>query len=73
MPMAEGMFGLAILGVAVNGYAVIKLKAGNTLNEKVLTWHLLEDALGWVAVLIVSIVLFVITRNKQFETDLFRV
>ena len=58
MPMAEGMFGLAILGVAVNGYAVIKLKAGNTLNEKVLTWHLLEDALGWVAVLIVSIVLF---------------
>ncbi|WP_448248088.1 cation diffusion facilitator family transporter [Thalassotalea agariperforans] len=58
MPMVEGMFGLAILGVAVNGYAVFKLKAGNTLNEKVLTWHLLEDVLGWVAVLIVSIVLF---------------
>jgi len=58
MPMVEGMFGLAILGVAVNGYAVFKLKAGNTLNEKVLTWHLLEDVLGWVAVLIVSVVLF---------------
>lgn len=57
MPMVEGMLGLAILGVAVNGYAVIKLKAGKTLNEKVLTWHLLEDALGWVAVLIVSIIL----------------
>lgn len=57
MPMAEGMLGLALLGVAVNGYAVVKLKAGNTLNEKVLTWHLLEDVLGWVAVLIVSVVL----------------
>ena len=57
MPMAEGMLGLALLGVAVNGYAVFKLKAGKTLNEKVLTWHLLEDVLGWVAVLIVSIVL----------------
>jgi cobalt-zinc-cadmium efflux system protein len=58
MPMVEGMFALALLGVAVNGYAVFKLKAGETLNEKVLTWHLLEDALGWVAVLIVSIVLY---------------
>lgn len=57
MPMAEGMLGLALLGVAVNCYAVFKLKAGETMNEKVLTWHLLEDALGWVAVLIVSIVL----------------
>lgn len=57
MPMAEGMLGLALLGVAVNGYAVFKLKAGKTLNEKVLTWHLLEDVLGWVAILIVSIVL----------------
>ena len=60
MPVVEGMLGLAILGVAVNGYAVFKLKAGETLNEKVLTWHLLEDVLGWVAVLIVSIVLMFI-------------
>ncbi|QOL25413.1 cation transporter [Thalassotalea sp. LPB0316] len=57
MPMVEGMLGLALLGVTVNGYAVYKLKAGTTLNEKVLTWHLLEDVLGWVAVLIVSIIL----------------
>ncbi|GAA6206391.1 cation diffusion facilitator family transporter [Thalassotalea sp. SU-HH00458] len=57
MPVVEGMLGLAILGVAVNGYAVFKLKTGETLNEKVLTWHLLEDVLGWVAVIIVSIVL----------------
>ncbi|MEW9799257.1 cation diffusion facilitator family transporter [Alteromonas lipolytica] len=57
MPMTEGMIGLAILGVAVNGAAAWKLHGGHTLNEKVLNWHLLEDMLGWIAVLIVAIVL----------------
>lgn len=57
MPMAEGMLGLAILGVTVNGYAAFKLSSGKTLNEKVLNWHLLEDVLGWLAVLLVSIIL----------------
>ncbi|NVK26313.1 MAG: cation transporter [Gammaproteobacteria bacterium] len=57
MPVVEGMFALAVLGVAVNGFAVYKLKAGSTMNEKVLTWHLLEDALGWLVVLVVSVVL----------------
>jgi len=57
MPYAPGMLWLAILGVAVNGYAAYKLSQGKTLNERVLNLHLLEDVLGWVAVLIVSIVL----------------
>lgn len=57
MPNAIGMTWLAILGVLVNGAAAWKLSGGKTLNEKVLNWHLLEDVLGWVAVLIVSIVL----------------
>lgn len=57
MPHTEGMIFLAILGVAVNGYAAYKLSGGKTLNEKVLNWHLLEDVLGWVAVLIVAIVM----------------
>ena len=60
MPAAEGMLALAILGVAVNGFAAYKLSAGTTLNEKVLNWHLLEDVLGWAAILIVSIVLLVV-------------
>jgi len=60
MPEAEGMLALAILGVTVNGFAAYKLSAGTTLNEKVLNWHLLEDVLGWAAVLIVSIVLMFI-------------
>tara|TARA_R110002167_G_scaffold49184_6_gene144273 strand:- start:26113 stop:27015 length:903 start_codon:yes stop_codon:yes gene_type:complete len=57
MPVTEGMLGLAIFGIAVNGFAAFKLSKGNTLNERMLNWHLLEDVLGWVAVLIVSIVL----------------
>lgn len=52
-----GMLLFAIVGIAVNGYAAWKLSKGKTLNEKVMTWHLLEDVLGWVAILIVSIVL----------------
>lgn len=57
MPVVEGMLGLAIMGVMVNGYAALKLSTGKTLNEKILNWHLLEDVLGWVAVLTVSIIL----------------
>lgn len=57
MPVAEGMVGLAILGVIVNGYAALRLSKGTSLNERALNWHLLEDVLGWAAVLLVSIVL----------------
>lgn len=57
MPHAQGMFWLAILGLTVNGYAAWKLSAGKTLNERVLNWHLLEDVLGWLSVLIVSVIL----------------
>jgi cobalt-zinc-cadmium efflux system protein len=57
MPHAEGMLLLSIFGMAVNGFAAYKLSEGESLNERVLNWHLLEDVLGWVAVFIVSIVL----------------
>jgi len=56
-PDAAGMLGLAVLGVLVNGAAVLRVRTGTTLNEQVVTWHLLEDVLGWVAVLLVSIVM----------------
>lgn len=54
---AEGMLLFAIVGIAINGFAAWKLQAGKTLNEKVVSWHLFEDVLGWIAVLVVSIVL----------------
>ena len=54
---ANGMMWLAILGIIVNGAAVFKLKKGSSINERVVTLHLLEDVLCWVAVLIASIVM----------------
>lgn len=56
-PNAQGMLLFAIVGVAVNGFAAWKLSHGTSMNERVVSWHLLEDVLGWVAVLIVSIIL----------------
>lgn len=57
MPVTEGMLALAILGVTINGLAAYRISKGSTMNEKVLNWHLLEDVLGWVAVLLVSVIL----------------
>ena len=57
MPIADGMIALAVVGITVNGFAAYKLSEGKTLNERVINWHLLEDVLVWVAVLIVGIVL----------------
>lgn len=54
---AEGMLIFAIIGVAVNGFAAYKLSKGKSMNEKVVSWHLVEDVLGWVAVLIVAVIL----------------
>jgi len=59
-PNSQGMMLIALLGVAVNGAAVWKTRAGHTLNERVVTWHLIEDTAGWVAVLVVSLVMQVV-------------
>lgn len=54
---ADGMIAFAILGILVNGYAAWKMSGGKSLNEKVISWHLMEDVLGWVAVLVVGVIL----------------
>lgn len=54
---AGGMALLALVGIAVNGAAVLRLRRGQSLNSQVVAWHLLEDVLGWLAVLIVSLTL----------------
>jgi cobalt-zinc-cadmium efflux system protein len=54
---AKGMLIFALVGVAVNGFAAFRLSKGNSMNEKVLSWHLIEDVLGWSAILIASIVM----------------
>jgi len=56
-PKVEGMIGLAILGILFNGVAAIRLKRGKTLNEKVVSWHLWEDVLGWVGILLIGTIM----------------
>lgn len=53
-----GMLVLAVIGIVVNGIGMIRLRGDSSMNARVIGLHLLEDVLGWVAVLIVSIVLF---------------
>lgn len=54
-----GMLYLSILGIVINAAAVIRLRKGKSLNERVVSLHLLEDVLGWVAVFIGSIVILI--------------
>ena len=56
-PKAGGMLVLAIFGLAVNGLAAFRLKGSSSLNERAVMLHLMEDVLGWAAVLVVSIVM----------------
>jgi len=53
-----GMFLLAIVGVLVNGAAVLRLKKGHSINEKVVSLHMLEDVLGWAAILVGSVIMY---------------
>ncbi|NNC82635.1 MAG: cation transporter [Flavobacteriales bacterium] len=54
----EGMMLLAVLGILFNGAAVLKLKKGTSQNERVVSLHLMEDVLGWTAILIGSIIMY---------------
>ena len=47
----------AVGGILVNGAAVLRLKGDRSMNARVVAWHLMEDVLGWVAVLVVGITL----------------
>lgn len=55
--MPEGMLALAVLGIIVNSLAAFRLSKEKGMNARMVTIHLLEDLLGWIAVLIVSIIL----------------
>jgi cobalt-zinc-cadmium efflux system protein len=55
---AFGMVGLAVVGIAFNGAGFFLLKKGESLNEKVLSWHLLEDVLGWVGILVGGMIIY---------------
>jgi cobalt-zinc-cadmium efflux system protein len=54
---AQGMIVFALVGIAVNGLAVLRLRSSKSMNARVVALHLIEDVFGWVAVLIMSIIL----------------
>jgi len=55
---AKGMFVLAIIGIIVHGIAFLRTRNARSINERVVSLHILEDVLGWAAVLIGSIIMY---------------
>ena len=52
-----GVFWMAIGAILINGFSVWLMSRGGSANEQLLNIHMLEDLVGWLAVLIMSIVL----------------
>ena len=53
----NGMIIFAVIGVIVNFMAAYFTKEGDSLNQKSVNLHMLEDVLGWIVVLIGAIVM----------------
>ena len=53
----EGMIVFAIVGVCVNLCAAFVTREGDSLNQKAVNLHMLEDVLGWIVVLVGAVVM----------------
>lgn len=53
----DGMIIFAIIGVVVNFCAAYFTKDGDSLNQKAVNLHMLEDVLGWAVVLVGALVM----------------
>lgn len=53
----EGLLWLGMYAISVNVLASLVIRKGQTKNESILSLHFLEDTLGWVAVILMAIVL----------------
>ena len=53
----EGILWLGIIAVTINVLASLVIRNGKTKNESILSLHFLEDTLGWIAVILMAIVL----------------
>ena len=53
----EGILWLGIIAITINVLASLVIRKGQTKNESILSLHFLEDTLGWVAVILMAIVL----------------
>ena len=53
----DGMILFAVVGVCVNSCAAFFTRDGESLNQKAVNLHMLEDVLGWIVVLLGAIVM----------------
>lgn len=55
-----GVLWLSVAGLLFNGLAVLKLRKGNerSLNQRAVMLHLVEDVLGWIAVLVGGVIMY---------------
>ena len=53
----NGMLIFAVVGVIVNLAAAIFTRHGDSLNQKAVNLHMLEDVLGWIVVLVGAVVM----------------
>lgn len=53
----DGMILFAVVGAAVNLIAAFVTREGDSLNQKAVNLHMLEDVLGWITVLIGAVVM----------------
>ena len=53
----NGMIIFAVLGAVINFVAAYFTKDGDSLNQKAVNLHMLEDVLGWVVVLIGAVIM----------------
>lgn len=53
----SGMIIFAIIGVVLNFLAALATKEGDSINQKSVNLHMLEDVLGWIVVLIGAIIM----------------
>ena len=58
-PPGKAVVAFACLGLAVNGLAAWRLSRGLTQNERMMTWHSLDDLFSWSIVLIGGIAIAV--------------
>lgn len=53
----DGMIIFAVIGAVVNFVAAVFTREGDSLNQKAVNLHMLEDVLGWIVVLVGAVVM----------------
>lgn len=53
----QGLFWMALIAIAIKGWAMYIMRKGSSKNEEMLHLHMWEDILGWLGILVMSLIL----------------